>query len=490
MAVNYDLIAKEIVDTIGADKVFTEIHERMAYSRDWSVRPFNELSLPDIVVRPTSTEDVAATVRIAYKHGVPVIPCGGLTGMAGGAVPTYGGIMIDTRGMNRILELDIDNLTVTVQAGITISKLNSELEKHGLWFPHDPESKQAATVGASIATRNDSTFGIKYGKIEQSVIGLVLVDGVGDIVRLGQRKTLISSSGYRLHWLLVGSEGTLGIITEATLRIFPKPKERCVDMVAFKTFADATKAVNRIVQAGLSIESVNIMCSNRFQYYTHAYRVKYGKEAKVPSGTRAILCLTFNGDSEVVNFSRNYALKICREMGGIVVEEREIVNAWWTSKHVLKFEPGRQKWPDSQRIERFGAADASIPMGRLDEAYEKFKELALRNGLKILGMNVYVQAPYSLHTSVSFAVYVNDKDVDNIKRFYNYVKEMGLYALSIGGSSTSYQGDGEKYAGVLCEIEHKDSLKLISSIKNIFDPKHIMNPGKKFGSSKWIKMGD
>ncbi len=489
MATNYSLIAKEIADIIGADKVFTEIHERMAYSRDWSVRPFNELSLPDIVVRPTSTEDVAVIVRIAYRHGVPVIPCGGLTGMVGGAVPTFGGIMIDTRGMNKILELDTDNLTVTVQAGITISKLNSELEKYGLWFPHDPESKQAATIGASIATRNDSTFGIKYGKIEQAVIGLVLVDGVGEIVRLGQRKTLISSSGYRLHWLLIGSEGTLGVITEVTLRIFPKFKERCVDMVAFKTFADAVKAVNRIVQAGLSIESVNIMCSSRFQYYTHAYRVKYGREAKIPPGTKAILCITFNGDDEVVGFSRNYALKICRELEGKVIEE-EIVNAWWTSKHILKFEPGKQKWPDSQRAERFGAADASIPMGRLDEAYEKFREVALKNGLKILGMNVYVQAPYSLHTSVSFAVYVNDKDLDNIKRFYNYVKEMGLYALSIGGSSTSYQGDGEKYAGALCEIEHKDSLKLISSIKSIFDPKHIMNPGKKFGPSKWIKIGD
>ncbi len=479
-------MAKEIEEAIGVDKVFTEPFVRICYSRDWSVRPASDVCLPDLVVRPTSTDDVVNVVKIANRHKAPVVPCGGLTGMAGGAVPTKGGIVIDTKGMDKVLEVDEANLTATVQAGITIAKLNEELERYGLWFPHDPESKLVSTLGAAIACRSDSTFGIKYGKIEQALINSVVVTGSGDAIRVGHRKTLISSSGYQLHWLFIASEGTLGIITEATIRVFPKPKARAIEMIAFPSLVKAAQAVNRMVQAGISLESVNIMCKDRFRYYTHEYAIKYGREAKAPEWAKGVLCMTINGDLDVVNFMRDYALKICKELGGFPIEEREIVDAWWTHKHTLAFEPFKQSWPDSQRLSRFGAADVSIPQGRLDEAYERYKELVFKHGLNVLGMNVYVQAPYSVHTSVSFAVYVDDKDPDQVRRFYDYVRDMALYAISVGGSMTSYQGDGEKFGG-FCREEHGEAFKYMTMIKEAFDPNGIMNPGKKFGPPKWIK---
>lgn len=486
--VDYASLAKEIGDAIGADKVATEAFERMPYSRDWSVRPASDACLPDVVVRPTSTADVAEIVKIANKYKVPITPCGGLTGMAGGAVATQGGIVVDTKGMNKVLEIDEGNLTATVQAGITVAKLNEELEKHNLWFPHDPESKFASTVGAAIACRNDTTFGVKYGKIEQALISATLVTGRAEIIKVGHGKTLISSSGYPLHWLLIASEGTLGIITEATLRVFPKPKGRVAEMIAFSRIATAVQALNRMIQAGLSLESANIMCANRFQYYTQDYRVKYGREANVPEWARAVLCITINGDPEVVNFTKDHALRICEELGGVPMEEREIVDAWWTHKHTLAFEPFKQSWPDSQRITRFGAADVSVPQGRLDEAYEKYQELAVKHGVQILGMNIYVQIPYAVHTSISFAVHVNDKDPAHVQRFYDYVRDMALYAVSVGGSMTSYQGDGEKF-GDFCRYEHGEAFRYMRMIKEDFDPNGIINPGKKFGAPRWVKPG-
>jgi len=483
---DYVSIAKEIEKFLGADKVATEVFERMSYSRDWSVRPASDACLPDIVIRPTSTEDVAEIVKIANKYKVPLIPCGGLTGMAGGAVATHGGILVDTKGMNKVLEIDEDNLTVTVQTGITVAKLNEELEKHNLWFPHDPESKLASTVGAAIACRNDTTFGVKYGKIELSLISATIVTGAGEIIRVGHRKTLVSSSGYKLHWLLIASEGTLGIVTEATLRVFPKPKDRVAEMTAFPSLTKAVQALNRIIQAGISVESANIMCKNRFYYYTHEYQIKYGREAKVPEWARGVLGITINGDPDVVSFSRDYALRICKELGGSRIEEREIVDAWWTHKHTLAFEPFKQSWPDTQRITRFGAADVSIPQGKLDEAFEKYQELAMKHGVKVLGMNIYVQVPYAVHTSISFAVYVDDKDLSQIQRFYEYVRDMALYAVSVGGSMTSYQGDGEKF-GDFCRHEHGEAYRYMKMIKNILDPNGIMNPMKKFGPPKWVK---
>ncbi len=486
LSVDYGRLANQLADLIGSEKVTAEIVDRMAYSRDWSVRPSDEAVLPDLIVRPTSKEDIVKVVQVASSLKVPIVTAGGLTGMAGGAVASRGGILLDTNGLNNVLEIDEANLAVTVQAGITINKLNEELRRRNLWFPHDPESKIVSTIGAAIACRSDSTFGIKYGKVEQALIDAVVVAGSGELIRVGHRKTLISSSGYQLHWLLLGSEGTLGIIVEATLRVFPLPEERALEMFAFPSLNIAAKAINRMVQAGLSVESANIMCSNRFYFYTHDYRVKYRRDAMVPSDTRGVLCISFAGDREVVDCCREYSAKICEELGGSRVGEREIVEAWWTSKHRQDFEPFKQAWPDSQRIERFGAADVSIPQGFLDDAFLKYQELAAKNGVRVLGMNVYVQSPYAVHTSVSFAVYVDDRDRSMVERFYDYVRDMALYAVSVGGSMTSYQGDGEKF-GNFSRLEHGDGFEYMRKIKKVFDPAGILNPGKKFAPPRWIK---
>ncbi len=485
IALEIQKIAEEIANKIGEEKVSTEKFHRMTYSRDWSPRDAKETILPDLVVVPSTTEEVAEVVKIAHKHRIPVVPFAGGTGMGGGVSPVRGGITIDTKGLNKILEIDEKNLTVTTQTGVTVLNLNRELEKHGLWWPHDPESKPSSTVGAAVSCDNDSTFGIKYGKLVDHLLNAVIVTGTGEIVRLGHRKALCTSTGYKLHWLLIGAEGTLGIVTEVTLKVFPKPETRAVEAAVFKSISEAIGALQRLLTAGLSVESAHINCKKRLGFYTHAYREKYGREPEIPDWAEALLFVSFNGDEEVVRFSHQYALRILQESGGLKVKEQEIIDGWWTSKHTLKFEPYKQKWPDSQRTKKFGAADLGIPIGRIEEAYQKFLQIAEKNQIEVLGMCVYNERPNRISPSISFAVFVDDSNPDEVRRFYKYVEEMSKMAVDLGGTMSTYIGDGDRLGG-FNRYEHGEALNYMKKIKEVFDPENIMNPGKKF-ESRWIK---
>ncbi|MHC1591851.1 MAG: FAD-binding oxidoreductase [Candidatus Helarchaeales archaeon] len=480
-----EAIAKEIQDSIGKDKVVTNKFHAMTYSRDWSPRPSGETHLPSIVVRPRTTQDVAETIKVANKYKIPVVTAAGLTGMGGGAVPLDGCIVIDSKGLDKVLEIDVENMTVTTQVGITVLKLNEELKKHGMWWPHDPESKPSSTVGAAISCDNDSTFGIKYGKVGDYLLNLVIVTGTGDVVRLGHRKALCSSTGYKLHWLMINSEGTLGVITECTLKIFPIPETRRIEAVIFPSIKSAIEGLARVLQAGLCVESAHVNCKKRLGFYTHAYRMKHGREPEIPEWANSLLFISFGGDEEVVNFSRDYCLKLLKEYGGQRVQEIDMTESWWKSKHTLEFEPFHQKWPDSQRQKKFGAADLGIPIGRIEAAYEKFLEFTKKHDIEVLGMCVYMQRPNRIGPSISFAVFVNDMDPDEVARFYAYVKDMSKMAIDLEGTMSTYIGDGDRLGG-FNKYEHGKALDYMLKIKQVFDPNNILNPGKKFKSA-WIK---
>ncbi|MHA1145030.1 MAG: FAD-binding oxidoreductase [Candidatus Helarchaeota archaeon] len=478
-------IAEEIRAAIGKDKVVTDSFHSMTYSRDWSPRPSTETHLPSIVVRPRTTDDVSKAVSIANRHEIPVVTAAGLTGMGGGAVPIDGCIVIDSKGLDKVIEVDPENLTVTTQVGITVLKLNEELSKYDLWWPHDPESKPSSTVGAAISCDNDSTFGIKYGKIGDYLLNLVLVTGTGDIVRFGHRKALCSSTGYKLHWLMINAEGTLGVITECTLKIFPIPKERRIEAIIFPSVKNAIQGLIRVLQAGLCIESAHVNCKKRLGFYTHAYRMKHGKDPEIPEWAAALLFISFGGDEEVVDFSQKYCLKLLNEHGGQRVKEVDLTGSWWKSKHTLEFEPFNQKWPDSQRQKKFGAADLGIPIGRIEEAYEKYLYFTEKHQIDVLGMCVYMQRPNRIGPSISFAVFVNDMDPDEVKHFYAYVKDMSKMAVDLEGTMSTYIGDGDRLGG-FNQYEHGKAIDYMLQIKKVFDPNNILNPGKKF-ESKWIK---
>jgi FAD/FMN-containing dehydrogenase len=458
---------------------------RMAYSRDWSPRESNALDLPDIIVIPRTTEEMVRMTQIALQYGIPIVPFGGGTGMGGGTAAWKGGIMVETKGMNQVLEIDEKNFTVTVQAGITIWELNEVLAHKGLWLPHQPESKRSCTIGASIACDNDSTFGLRYGKIKDCLTNAVIVTGRAEAVRVGQRKSSFSSTGYKLLDLLVGSEGTLGVITEATLRVLPIPKNRQIRGYFFRSLNESAKALERLLSAGLTIESAHINCRHRLHFYTHTYRERFGREPNVPDWAEAILFLSFAGDEEVVKFNVDRATQILvQEFHSQLIQEREMVEGWWDSKHRLEFIPFKQKWPDSQRKKKFGSADIGLPVGRLDEGYRHYVEIAKKWDQEILGMTVYNESPNKTTASISFAVFVDDSNEESVRKFYQYVREMSEMAVQLEGTMSSYIGDGDRLGG-FNQLEHGLSYEYMRRIKEVFDPKNIMNPGKKF-ESRWI----
>ena len=467
------------------DRVTQSPVHRMAYSRDWSPRQNHAADLPDIVVVPKTTEEVVHIAQIALTYEIPIVPFGGGTGMGGGIAAWKGGIMVETKGMNQVLEIDEKNLTATVQTGITIWELNEILAKRELWLPHQPESKRSCTIGASIGCDNDSTFGLRYGKIKDCLTNAVIVTGRAEAVRVGQRKCSFSSTGYKLLDLLVGSEGTLGVITEATLRIIPVPKTRQVSGYFFRSLNEAAKGLEGVLTAGLAVESAHLNCRHRLHFYTHTYREKFGREPKVPDWAETILFLSFAGDEQVVSFNVDRAIHTLREhYHAQLIEEKEIVEGWWDSKHRLEFIPFKQKWPDSQRQKKFGSADVGLPIGRLDEGYQHYIETAKKWGQEILGMTVYNESPNKTTASISFAVFVDDSSEETVNRFYNYVREMSEMAVRLEGTMSSYIGDGDRLGG-FNQLEHGLSFEYMRRIKEAFDPKNIMNPGKKF-ESRWI----
>jgi FAD/FMN-containing dehydrogenase len=467
------------------DRATDSAVHRMAYSRDWSPRDKDMTDLPDIVVVPHNTDEVVKVVDVALRHELPVVPFAGGTGMGGGVVAWKGGIMVETKGMNKVLEIDPDNMSVTVQTGITIWELNEHLAPHGLWLPHQPESKRASTIGAAIACDNDSTFGVRYGKILDCLTNAVVVTGRGEAVRLGHRKASFSSTGYNLMHLLVAAEGTLGVVTEATLRIITLPKTREVRGWVFPTLIAGAHALERTLASGLSVESAHLNCRRRLHFYTHAYRQKYGKEPEVPDWAESILFLSFAGDEDVVEFSLNKARAILEsEYQAELVREQEIVEGYWDSKHRLAFVPFKQKWPDSQREKKFGAADVGVPMGRLEEMYHAFLEISGKYDLEVLGMTVYNESPNKVSPSISFAIFVDDSTEETVEKFFGYVREMSLKAIELEGTMSTYIGDGDRLGG-FNEREHGLSYQYMKDLKAMFDPKNIMNPGKKF-ESRWI----
>lgn len=469
----------QLINAIGKEKVLIEDFERYVYATDWSVRTKEEIIMPDVVVCPKTTEDISKVLKIAYKNRIPVVVGGGLTGMSGGAVSLYKGIYIDSTSMNKILEIDIENQTIRAQSGATIQEVNDAVEKYNLWLPHQPESKWVCTLGASISCDNDSTFGMKFGKILNCLLSLQVVDGKGEVYEFGHRKAHFTSSGYKIKDLFVGSEGTLGIITECTLKLQPKPKERSIDMIVFPSMKTSVDYLNHLLKSGLCIESVNINCKKRLKFYTHSYTKKYGKNAEIPAWAESLLAITFSGEKDVVEFNRNYALKIAKNFNGELLKEREIVNAWWASKYTLEFEPFKQKWADSQREKKFGAVDPGVPLGRLEEIYKKFIEIAKKYDLEVLGMNAYLESANSIGFSLSCAVYVDYRNQDEVNRYRKYFEEISKIAVDLQGTSSTYMGDTNLRVPYF-EYEHKKSAKYMLKIKKIFDPRGILNPGKKF----------
>lgn len=441
--------------TFGAAQLSVAETVREQHGRDESYhRPIP----PDAVFFATGTDDVATAVRLCAEHGVPVIAYGTGTSLEGHVAAVDGGLCIDLSGMDRVLRVSTDDLDVTVQAGVTRNRLNDVLRHEGVFFPVDPGAD--ASIGGMTATGASGTNAVRYGTMRCNVLGLTVVMADGRVIRTGGRARK-SSAGYDLTRLMIGSEGTLGIITEVTLRLYGVPEAMSSAVCAFGSIPAAVDTVIHVVQLGIPVARIELLderqvaASNRYSGLDHA--------------VAPTLFFEFHGSQSGVAEQAETAAAIAAEHGGsgfrwtTSTEER---NRLWQARHdayyaALALRPGAKGWP----------TDVCVPISRLAECIT-----ATRTDLDdspLVSTIVGHVGDGNFHVILVF----DPDDPDEVAEAERLNQRMVERGLSMGGTCTGEHGIGYGKLALLA-AEHGDCLDAMRAIKQALDPSGILNPGK------------
>jgi D-lactate dehydrogenase (cytochrome) len=414
---------------------------------------------PDAVVFPTSTAEVAEIIEICAAAGVAVIPFGAGTSLEGHVQAIHGGVCIDMSRMSRILAVNREDLDCVVEAGVTREQLNHHLRDQGLFFPLDPGAN--ASLGGMAATRASGTNAVRYGTMAAATLGLTVVTSHGQIIRTGSgaRK---SSTGYDLTRLYIGSEGTLGIITELRLRLHGIPECLLAATCQFDSLDGAVGAVTLLLQAGAPVARIELLDDLQMRACI-AYSKLQGLDGKTT------LFLEFHGGPAAVEEQIAFAGAVCAEMGGgefrwaRAQEERSQL---WQARHNA-YHAGRALAP---RKEAF-ATDACVPISMLASSIRKAKDEAMQSGL-ICPIVGHV-GDGNFHVLVLF----DPADGAERARAEALSKSISRRAIESGGTCSGEHGVGvHKLA--LMQVEHGPAIEVMRAIKQALDPKNIMNPGK------------
>jgi D-lactate dehydrogenase (cytochrome) len=413
---------------------------------------------PDVVVWPESTDEVAAVLEYADAGGVPVVPFGAGTSLEGHVIPLHGGISLDLTRMNAIVAVRPDDLTATVQAGVTRSQLETAAGPHGLWFPVDPGAD--ATLGGMAATNASGTTTVRYGGMRAHVLALEVVLAGGRVVRMGTR-AVKTSAGYNLTSLIVGSEGTLGVITELTLRLHPIPEHTLVARAAFPSIESACRAAAGIIGSGVPVtrcellDATTIAALNAFSGTTFP--------------ESPYLFVEFGGTEAGVGGDLATTREVAEDEGATAFESESDPTArskMWSARHnalmaSLALAPGSKAM----------TTDVAVPVSELAGAIEQARQALDDSGLR--GGIVGHVGDGNFHV----AFLLDDGDTGSIARAEALNASIVDDALARGGTCTGEHGIGYGKLGYL-EREHGDLVLLYRGIKQVFDPNGIMNPGK------------
>ncbi|RYZ10619.1 MAG: FAD-binding protein [Comamonadaceae bacterium] len=416
---------------------------------------------PAAVVFAESTADVAAAVRLASEHDVPVIPFGVGSSLEGHLLAVQGGISIDVGRMNAILSIDADDLTVTVQPGVTRKQLNDELKSTGLFFPIDPGAD--ASIGGMSATRASGTNAVRYGTMRENVLALEVVTASGEVIRTGTRAKK-SSAGYDLTRLMVGSEGTLGVITEVTVRIFPLPEAVSAAICSFPSIEAAVRTTIEIIQLGVPIARVELIDANTVRM-VNAY-------AKLGLREEPMLLMEFHGSPAGVKEQAETVQELASGHGGNAFEwasTPEERTRLWTARHNSYF-AAVQSRPGCRVI----STDTCVPISRLADCLLQSVTDTDASGI-----------PYFLVGHVGdgnfhFGYLIDPNLPDERVRAEQLNRDLVMRALSLGGTCTGEHGVGLHKMDFLVTEAGAGAIDMMRTIKRALDPKNIMNPGKIF----------
>ncbi len=454
------IIIKELTQIVGPQHVLTSPEDLVAYSYDGTFVEHR----PDVVVSPASTDEVSRVMQVAHREGIPVVPRGMGSGLAAASVPFSGGLALSTTRMNKILAIDLANMTAHVEAGVVTADLQAEVEAIGLFYPPDPSSIKHSTIGGNVACNAGGPRCLKYGVTGDYVMGLTVVLADGQVLQTGG-KAIKNVTGYNLTRLFVGSEGTLGVVTEVLLKLIPRPKYVRTAMATYPVLDDASKTVNSILLAGVLPATMELMDDttiNTIEEYLHL---------GLPTEAAAILIIEADGgDEETVTREMETITRMCDESGASEVRvartEAERDDLWRGRRSVS---PSLAR----RRPNKLGE-DISVPRAAIPEAIRRIKAISQKYGLPIV---VFGHAgDGNLHPNILF----DQRDQGEWERVQKASREIFGVAIELGGALSGEHGVGVLKLPYLEIAMGPVEIELMRGIKKAFDPKGILNPGKKF----------
>jgi glycolate oxidase len=451
-------LGRRVEEVVGRDHVRTDEGALVTFSTD--ATPLVR-GRPDAVVFPATTEEVAGVLRIANERGVPLVPRGSGTNLSGGTVPHRGGIVLVLTRMNEVKEVSDAELVAVCEPGVRTIELAQAAAAKGLLFPPDPGSQTTATVGGNVAECSGGLRALKYGVTRDYVLGVEAVLPTGEIIRSGGR-LVKDVAGYDLRRLLCGSEGTLAVMTELTLRLVPAPEASGIGMAYFPDLGDAARAVSRVLASGVlpvTLEFLDQVCIGAVEDYA---RIGLDRSAG------ALLIFGQDGDPAVIERDLQRMAQACRTEGATEVRIAESAEA---ASEVL--EARRAALPSLSRLEPLTILeDATVPRSRIAEMVEYIQEVAQRHELKI---GTFGHAgDGNLHPTAV----LDPADEGAVQRAHAAFDEIFARAIELDGTITGEHGVGMVKLRYLERQLGADHMALLRRIKAAFDPNGILNPGK------------
>jgi glycolate oxidase len=459
-------LLEQIKSIVGAEYVFTDEESFEKYGKDETEKLHYS---PAVVVKPRTPQEIAALMQLANKHLIPVTPRGAGTGLTGGALPHLGGLVIAMERFNQILEIDERNLQVTTEPGVITEVLQNAVKEKGLFYPPDPASKGSCFIGGNISENSGGPRAVKYGVVKDYVLNLEIVLPTGEIIWTGSN-VLKNATGYNLTQLIVGSEGTLGIVTKIVLRLIPHPKFDLLMLAPFDSLEKATEAVSAIFRAGITPSALELM---------EIESIKLASK----------LC-----DSTAITITENLAAHLIIEVDGndkdVLMKDMEAIAEVLTNFEVgeLYFADDAQQKTELWKIRRKAneasvaagytiEEDTVVPRAELPKLIKGVKALAAENGFKVVSYGHAGDG--NLHIRINHPLYKKSYENEVIQGILFKIFEL---VKSLGGTISGEHGIGLIQKSFMPVMFDPITMELMKGIKKVFDPNQILNAGKIFDS--------
>jgi glycolate oxidase len=449
-------------EAVGPDNIRTDAEALEIYASDETE---DLVFPPDVVVFPTSTEAVSHVMEIAWQNNVPVTPRAGGTGLSGGALPLYGGVVLSIERLNKILEIDKKNLMAVVEPGVITQELQEAVEKVGLYYPPDPASRGSSRLGGNLAESAGGPHAVKYGITKDYVTGVEAVLADGTVVRHGG-KLLKNATGYNLTQLIIGSEGTLAVITKIYLKVIPLPRHRLTLLVPFPSLEAAAQTVPAVMNAGITPSALEFMERDAIQITEKHLSVSIPN-----SEAPAQLLVELDGDDEsTIHKAAEAVCEIAMEQGA-----SDVLLAESSTKQEELWNMRRAAGEAVKSLSVYKEEDTVVPRSNIVPLLVGVKEIAERYGIKTV---CYGHAgDGNLHVNI---LKMDMSDADWQENLDAAIVEIFELTVSLGGTISGEHGIGYSQKRYLPIAFSREEIDLMRRIKTAFDPQGILNPGKIF----------